>query len=403
MKKGKTTILVTLLLVLVPFTIGIISEATIIEKNVEKGNDKPYEGRLRVYIVEPRSRWDNYDHDPYHFGFLDFAVDEAISINYLDTYTKQITWDSLNAGYNVFENNIMAIAGVFNSEVNKGYSDPPLGNPFDAYYVDASAGATPGNTGYNTVNEDFTHTVLVEKATSTTCPYCPAMAEALYSVYNSNDYPFYFMSLISNKNPDARTYLSQTYNYRYVPTAYFDGGKEVLVGGYEEESYYRTRIESCGARDVHELDLSISVEWIDINIFEIEVIITNNEEILNFAPNIPDINGPKNGRYGKPLDYTFTTTDPDGDDVYYYVDWGDDNFEEWDGPYPSGEVVTLNHTWDEGDYIIRAKTKDIEGAESDWGTLEISMTKIRKINDISFRFLDLILRTLNNLLNLKYA
>jgi hypothetical protein len=39
-----------------------------------KVTSQPYNGYLRVYVVEPTSRWDNYDADPYHFGFLDFAI-----------------------------------------------------------------------------------------------------------------------------------------------------------------------------------------------------------------------------------------------------------------------------------------------------------------------------------------
>ena len=73
-----------------------------------KLTDRPYDGHLRVYVVEPISRFDNYDGDPYHFGFLDFAIDEQLSIDYLDTYTKQVIWDAQQAGYsNVEEQNII--------------------------------------------------------------------------------------------------------------------------------------------------------------------------------------------------------------------------------------------------------------------------------------------------------
>jgi len=68
----------------------------------------------------------------------------------------------------------------------------------------------------------------------------------------------------------------------------------------------------------------------------------------NQAPNTPDITGQTNGNAGTEYEYTFVTTDPDGDDVYYYVDWGDDTFEEWIGPYASGEEAKVKHTWVEG-------------------------------------------------------
>ena len=73
-------------------------------------------------------------------------------------------------------------------------------------------------------------------------------------------------------------------------------------------------------------------------------------------------------------EYTFETTDPDCDDVYYYIDWDDETFEEWIGPYDSGEQVIVNHEWsEEGAYTIKAKAKDVYDAESEWGTLEIEM------------------------------
>ena len=42
----------------------------------------------------------------------------------------------------VDNDNIMVIAAVFSSTAHQEYSDPPYNdNPFDAYYVDAAAGA----------------------------------------------------------------------------------------------------------------------------------------------------------------------------------------------------------------------------------------------------------------------
>ena len=94
----------------------------------------------------------------------------------------------------------------------------------------------------------------------------------------------------------------------------------------------------------------------------------------NDPPNKPSINGKINGIAGQSYDYTFTSTDPENQNVWYYIDWGDGQTEEWIGPCESGEEVTKSHTWDDEDtYTIRAKAKDIFDAESDWGTLEVSM------------------------------
>jgi len=93
-------------------------------------------------------------------------------------------------------------------------------------------------------------------------------------------------------------------------------------------------------------------------------------------PNKPVIRGPTTGKPGVDYEYKIVATDPDGDNVYYYVNWWDWTPIEWIGPYESGEEITLNHTWTEKDqYTIKVKAKDIYDAESDWGTLTVSISK----------------------------
>jgi hypothetical protein len=371
------------------------SQEKTLVKTAEKLDGIPYTGNLKLYVVEPTSRWDNYDGNPYHYGFLDYALDEDLSIAYQDTYGKDVTWDPSAAGYNnVNPNNLMIIAAVFNPEAVKRYAYPPSQYPFMAHYVDASAAAIPGETGANEVTEDFTHTVFVEEATATWCPYCPLMAEALNSVYDSGDYPYYFAAMITDKSDVAAHRCQEDLNVYGYPTAYFDGGRKVLVGGYDETSYYETRIEQCGAQDVHELDLSILVYMNQDDTVGISVTIVNNEEVTNEVPEIPTITGDVNGNAGDEYEYTFVSTDPNGHDLYYCIDWGDGTDEICIGPFASGEEVTSTHTWEDRDtYIIRVKARDAFDAESDWATLEVSMphpnmrsTIFNKLQQILERF-----------------
>jgi hypothetical protein len=237
-----------------------------------------YGGQLRVYVVEPVSRWDDYDGNPYHYGFLDLAIDEKLSIDYNDSYNKQVTWDAQQAGYdNVEEQNIMVIAAIFNPKGKIKYSYPPNSNPFTAHFVDAAAAATPGTTGKNTVTENFTHTVFVEEGTGTWCKYCPIASENLYTIYNTSDYPFYFVALIEDMAQKAEDRLEDDYNILGYPTCYFDGGYEVEFGAGDVQTF-RDLIESSGARDVHEFDLSISLVWAGSGVLDIDVTIRNNEE-----------------------------------------------------------------------------------------------------------------------------
>lgn len=257
-----------------------------------------YKGKLRIYVVEPISRWEDDQDNSYEFGFFDFAAIIDLSIEYLDTYNGIFIWDGIQAGYdNIQEDNIMVITAVFNPESHQGYSDPPDGCPFDAYYVDAAAAATPGETGYNIVNDDFTHTVFCEEATSTGCPGCPPAREALHNIYESHDYPFYYVAMVYD-NPLTHNRLLDDLNTYWVPTLYFDGGHRVLVGAVDADSRFRNAIESCGKRDIHELNLTVSLEWLGNGVIQIETSITNNERATTPLVTIGEITGEWDG-FGK--------------------------------------------------------------------------------------------------------
>jgi len=101
----------------------------------------------------------------------------------------------------------------------------------------------------------------------------------------------------------------------------------------------------------------------------------------NVPPGIPDIDGPTSGSAGTDYTYILVTTDQNVDNVSYYIDWGDGTNSGWTTYSESGGNVELIHKWDEQNtYIIKAKAKDIYGAESDWTTLEVSMPKNKAIN-----------------------
>jgi hypothetical protein len=86
------------------------------------------------------------------------------------------------------------------------------------------------------------------------------------------------------------------------------------------------------------------------------------------APSKPSPpSGPDNGVVDEELTFSASTEDPQGDDVYYLFDWDDGTDSGWLGPYPSGSEQSTSHSWDEkGEYDIKVKAKDVNGAESDW-------------------------------------
>lgn len=100
----------------------------------------------------------------------------------------------------------------------------------------------------------------------------------------------------------------------------------------------------------------------------------------NQPPEIPNINGPEKGEPGIEYDFTIQSTDPEGQELYYYVEWDDGTNTNWIGPYASGEEIIVSHTWDEQNtYNIQVKAKDVMNAESDWGSLIIKIPKAKTL------------------------
>jgi hypothetical protein len=95
---------------------------------------------------------------------------------------------------------------------------------------------------------------------------------------------------------------------------------------------------------------------------------------INQPPGPPFINGPTSGKPGKTYYYTFVSVDPEGDPVYYEIDWGDGTPTIWYGPHGSDVVITRNHTWNQkGTYNITARAKDVHGATGDRSYLSVTM------------------------------
>ncbi|EMR73543.1 hypothetical protein MBGDN05_00779 [Thermoplasmatales archaeon SCGC AB-539-N05] len=96
------------------------------------------------------------------------------------------------------------------------------------------------------------------------------------------------------------------------------------------------------------------------------------------APEIPSRpNGPTQGTPDVEYTYSSLTIDHEGDQVYYWFDWGDGTDSDWLGPYDSGQQVSAPHTWSErGSYAIKVKAKDVEDHETLWSSpLSVSLPK----------------------------
>ncbi len=113
----------------------------------------------------------------------------------------------------------------------------------------------------------------------------------------------------------------------------------------------------------------------------------------NSPPDTPILEGRKIGQKYTEYEYSFYAYDPDDDDIYYYLNWGDTywtgSWHPWIGPYKSGETVTLTNIWDTtGEYIVRVKAKDIYEAKSNWAELSVLIPKNRNIQNPLLRLIN---------------
>ncbi|HWR27807.1 MAG TPA: PKD domain-containing protein [Candidatus Thermoplasmatota archaeon] len=117
----------------------------------------------------------------------------------------------------------------------------------------------------------------------------------------------------------------------------------------------------------------------------------STQQQQNSPPNKPNKpTGPPSGKPNTAYTYSTSTTDPNGDQVYYQWDWGDGSQSNWLGPYNSGAKINTTHTWGKGSYSIKVKAKDSYGAESNWSDpLTITMPKNNAFNPL-YTFLQMI-------------
>jgi len=158
--------------------------------------------------------------------------------------------------------------------------------------VSLSGAVNATNTGTQTINhlvekvlnDNLTHTVLAEYISKSTCPYCPTAASQLYSIYNSSDYDFHYVTIVTDKIKELPEFAQLRLDNRlkelgvkYVPDVYFDGGYKDLVDAQKSEVPYRDSINQSGTRDVPEVSIDLNVVWSGANTIKITAQIQTND------------------------------------------------------------------------------------------------------------------------------
>lgn len=329
----------------------VIDDATVGEKSPQN-----YTGYLRIYIVEPTSRYLDFSSRNYKYGCLAIPVNQSINISDGVPLTGSVTW---NAGTftPISQNNIMAVAAVFNSAGYPAYSYPPESTyPFTAHYCDAAARAIPGQTGIDNATGTYTHTVFLEEASRTTCQYCPVTRQALEDIDHLGTYQFIYVATLTDVSSVA-SYLFSTYNLGYTPTVYTDGGHGVFVGGSSAQSNYTSRITAASTRAVPELHIAVTLNFVSTSQVTVDYIV----KTTNSAPSVASLpTGPILCRVGQSVGFSSGASDADGDRTYLRFKFDKDDSTTWMGPYGLGENATAYHTYTTpGTYHVSALSKDL--------------------------------------------
>jgi len=103
--------------------------------------------------------------------------------------------------------------------------------------------------------------------------------------------------------------------------------------------------------------------------------------------------GPASGKVGTEYTYTTSTTDPNGDKIYYMFNWGDGTTSGWVGPSNSGATASAKKTWTtKGSYQVKVVAKDVHGVLSVWSDpLPVSMPRIKISNQMIYQILERLL------------
>jgi hypothetical protein len=188
------------------------------------------------------------------------------------------------------------------------------------------------------------------------------------NIYNTvKEHPNVFLMLCGHKHYEGRR--KDTYNGNIIYT---------LLADYQD-------YPNGGNGWLRILKISPSLEIIKVKTYspylnqyktdpESEFILYYNESEIQPSP---IITGPIKGKTGVALNFNFTAIDPEDDQIYYFIDWGDDENTGWIGPYNSGEQISKSHTWlTMNNFTVRAKAMDTYYHESNWSTININIPKI---------------------------
>jgi hypothetical protein len=141
--------------------------------------------------------------------------------------------------------------------VNDAAGNGPIGDPSingSIYYI-ITVLYTPPN---DSSDENYTKYAFLLEGTYRDCKNCPYVAEILYDLYNSGEYPFYYVSLVEDRST-GKDHLENDYNADAYPIVYVDSGYDVIIGR-KEKYVYIDAIQEALSRDAPKISANITAD-----------------------------------------------------------------------------------------------------------------------------------------------
>ena len=384
-----------------------------------------YNGYLRCYVTEIASSMGWYDTagDLYTFPFLDYAFDQTITAAASGgVWSNTVTWNGAthNDGYghaftSITQDNTFIIASVFSStspyyvDETAGYrlgSNRPPNTPSSPSPSNGqtNVAVTPTLTWVGTdpdwfddlyfdvyfEKDDSTPDVLVSDDQTSTS-YQPGtldmVSDYYWQIIAHDEYgltvsgPIWHFTTRGNSPPNAPSNpspMNGATNVPINPTLTWtctdpDGDKmyyDVYFDAENPNPTTQVSINQTGKTyQPSQLEYNTTYYWkiVTEDIFGATTegpiwSFTTEEGGTNYPPTTPTIGGKIFVRPNQQYDYAISSTDPEEEQIFYRIYWGD-NITEWMGPYPSGEAVIFSHSWPEPmtPYLMIVYAKDING------------------------------------------
>jgi PKD repeat protein len=147
---------------------------------------------------------------------------------------------------------------------------------------------------------------------------------------------------------------------------YFDGSRSNDTDGNITKWFWDFGDDTNGTGE------TVSHRYSSVGIYNVTLTVTDNGNATgvnktivtiiqpNRPPSKPTIQGPSTGAKFVPYEYTFMSTDEDGDSLKYSVNWGDGNSDESE-KLASGTTYEMDHSWSlAGKYTLEVRVSDNE-------------------------------------------